>query len=243
MGFDFERMVCAFEDVRFSNEVSALEPASLTPLTSLPPRLPLCKPFLGAMTEVALLFDHLGGGFSFVRRDIASKVTTLNAHVPAVTDLTTTVLAERPAAGARGKAGPTPSATRTLLRLMWACRFLDVLMHELATAFAADSASESGASESDDGRGSKAAKARTRTLRESVARAYEVALAKHHAWGVRRTVSAAVYLLPSKEVFVEKLGVDLARRDEYLARINASLSPLVHRMYAFYDEHGLHDAA
>jgi hypothetical protein len=234
MGFDFEKMVCAFEAVSFGDP---LPPAERPPP---PPRLPLARPFLAAMSEVALLFDHLGTGFSFVRRDISAKVAVMHAHTPAADDLSDMILAEHPADGSAGvvPAG-APPATRTLLRLMWATRFLDVLMHELAASFAADSASESGVSESDDGRG--AAAARTRTLRDAVSRAYDVALAKHHSWGVRRTVAAAVYLLPSKEAFVEKLGVDLSRRDEYLARINVSLSPLVGRMYAFYDLHNLHE--
>lgn len=230
MGFDFEGMVAAFEDVTFPSSPSSA--AAPTTSLSLSPLLPHAQPFLAAMSEVALLFDHLGGGFAFVRRDITSKVALLSSFTPLITDFTSTALTE-----ARTPKRPSP-ATRTLLRLMWACRFLDVLMRELADAFAADSASESGASSEDDAR----PRPRSITLRDAVSHAYDAALAKHHSWGVRRTVSAAVYLLPTKEVFVHKLGVDLAKRDDYLTRINASLSPLVLRMYAFYDLHELHDA-
>lgn len=231
--FDFERMLEAFEAVNYADG----QPTAAA--CTLPPRLPYSKPFLLAMNEVALLFESLGSGFGFVRRDIASKVAILHAHTPVAEDLTDAVLAEHPVDGRKGiVSSPGPAATRTLLRLMWACRFLDVLMNELMASFAADSASESGASESDDGR--RAASDNSRTLRDAVSRAYDVALREHHSWAIRRAVSAAVYLLPSKELFVEKLGVDLSRRDEYFLRINESISPLVRRMYSFYDMHGLH---
>lgn len=229
MVFDFEGMVTAFEDVTFPSPHSSAAAPTTSPILS--PLLPHAKPFLAAMTEVALLFDHLGGGFTFVRRDITSKVALLSAITPPIKDFTSSALTE-----ARTPKAPSP-ATRTLLRLMWACRFLDVLMQELADAFAADSASESDGSSEDGSR----PRPPTITLRDAVGRAYDTALAKHHSWGVRRTVSAAVYLLPTKEVFVDKLGVDIEKRSEYLARINASLSPLVHRMYAFYDERKLHN--
>lgn len=232
--FDFERMLAAFEAVNYADgqQVSAA--------CVRPPRLPFLKPFLLAMNEVALLFESLGSGFTFVRRDIVSKVALLHAHKPVFDDLTDAVLAENPAGGSAGVvSSSSPGATRTLLRLMWACRFLDVLMNELMASFAADSASESGASESDDGR--RTPMGSSRTLREAVSRAYDIALRDHHSWAVRRAVSTAVYLLPSKEVFVEKLGVDMSRRHEYFLRINESLSPLVRRMYSFYDVHNLHD--
>lgn len=232
--FDFERMLEAFEAVNYADG----QPSAAACVR--PPRLPYSKPFLLAMNEVALLFESLGSGFGFVRRDIASKVGILQVHTPVADDLTDAVLAENPVDGTAGSVSSgAPAATRTLLRLMWACRFLDVLMNELMASFAADSASESGASESDDGR--RTATGSSRTLREAVSRAYDVALREHHSWGVRRAVSAAVYLLPSKEIFVAKLGVDMSRRDEYFLRINESISPLVRRMYAFYDLHGLHD--
>lgn len=233
--FDFERMVQAFESVSFADRHT-----TAASIPALSPRLPRTKPFLIAMSEVALLFDSLGSGFGFVRRDIASKVSILQSHSPLFADLTDAVLAEHPIDGSTAVVpNSAPPATRTLLRLMWACRFLDVLMHELAASFAADSASESGASESDDGR--RAVAGNSRTLRDAVSRAYDVALREHHSWGVRRAVSAAVYLLPNKEVFVEKLGVDILRRDEYFARVNDSITPLVLRMYAFYDLHDIHD--
>jgi Glycolipid transfer protein (GLTP) len=244
MGFEFEKMVAAFEAVQcasgWDNDA---------------PRLPLAEPFLDAMCEVAQLFDHLGGGFTFVRRDIAAKVAILRAHLPAAADLTTTVEAEL-ASGIAGAAGKDsgkvwrkgaatlqepPTATRTLLRLMWATRFIDVLLRELSASFAAESGSDVSSEVSLDGGGKGRSGLRIGTLREAVCTAYDEALAPHHSWTVRRTVAAACYLLPSKEIFVDKLGVDLSRRDEYFRRVDASLSPLVARMYAFYTLHDIHN--
>jgi Glycolipid transfer protein (GLTP) len=232
MGFEFEKMVTAFEAVLFVDAPDSSDP-----------RLPLAAPFLDAMCEVALLFDHLGGGFAFVRRDIASKVALLRAHAPADDDLTAAVTAEFTVGSRRPQKNDPPTATRTLLRLMWATQFIDVLLRELAAAFAAESGSDVSSEVSEGGLlARRGAELRIGTLREAVAAAYEESLAPHHSWGIKRTVNAACYLLPSKEVFVEKLGVDLSKRNEYFRRIDASLTPMVAQMYAFYALHNLHES-
>lgn len=256
MGFDFEKMICAFEAVTFAcdNQVVG-DKLEAVPQVTRAAALPRTKPFLDAMDEVALLFDHLGSGFGFVRRDIVAKISYLREHCKEVGNLTDAVTAEltalgeppakarRPTKAAKTSKsdGSSTSVIRTLLRLMWATRFIQVLMNELAVSFRMDASSDSGTSESDNGVYRSLSKTTTGTLRDAVTVAYEVALAEHHSWAVRRAVAAATYLLPSKEAFVQKLDIDVTRRDEFLHRINESVGPLVKRMYAFYEVHDLHE--
>lgn len=206
--FDFDRMVTAFEALTWA---SASRDGG---------RLPNTAPFLAAMSEVALLFDQLGTGFGFVRKDITSKVAVLHAHLRAAPATYASLQVGVEAEVAAGTAAVTspPSAARTLLRLMWATKFLAVLMAELGDAYRPGS---------------------TKTLRDATAKAYGAALKEHHSWVVAKGVSAALLLLPSKEVFLGKVGVDLARRDELLRRVDAVFGPLVVDCYGFYERRKL----
>jgi Glycolipid transfer protein (GLTP) len=215
MAFEFDNLVCAFEAVSFDYRSGPDGPA-----------LPKTKGFMTAMSEVSLFFEVLGTGFTFVRRDISSKVAVIEAHRPFHDDLTDAVLADVK----DGVAGPSapegaedPTVTRTLLRLMWATRFIEVLMRELARTY------------------TPAPGDAEVTLYDAVSTAYSEALADKHPWGLRRAVAAALYLLPTKDVFVQKLHIDSSRFEEYLKRLNGSLGPLIKRTYSFYDLHKLHD--
>lgn len=207
--FDFGRLVASFESVTF--------PASA------PPTLPHTAPFLAAMDEVLLLFDHLGAAFAFVRRDISSKTSLLRAYSAAAparfSALAPPILGE--AAGS--SAGVGPGAGRTLLRLMWALKFIDCLLaylHETKRAGTCLAGEEA-------------------TLRAAVAHAYAEALAEHHSWALRRTVRAALALLPSADAFLDKVCPDARMRAAYLGRLARSMTPLRETMYAFYAKHDL----
>lgn len=208
--FDFGRLVSAFEAVTFP--------------PGAPPTLPHTASFLAAMDEVLLLFDHLGAAFAFVRRDIATKTSLLRAYTAASPDrfvsLSPPILAEK-AAGSPLPGGP--GAGRTLLRLMWALKFIDCLLaylHEVkrpGTKLAGEAA----------------------TLRAGVAHAYAEALAEHHSWALRKTVKAALALLPSADVFLDKVCPEERLREPYLSRLARSMTPLRETMYAFYAQHDL----
>mmetsp|Transcript_3430 Transcript_3430/g.7417 ORF Transcript_3430/g.7417 Transcript_3430/m.7417 type:complete len:238 (-) Transcript_3430:2332-3045(-) len=219
--FSFERMLQCFEAIRFARSTAASEHDNHTP------GLPLAEPFLDAMDEVTLLFDHLGTGFGFVRADVESKTAIMRGHIvnhdgpesDSATPLEDLVQGEISARTIVHNKPPLgPSAGRTLLRLMWATKFLSVLMEELAKAYTP---------------GSKL------TLKACVSKAYNEALAEHHARAIRLGVSVAVNLLPNKDSFVANLGVAVERRDEYLARVQRSFGPLVARMYSYYERENL----
>lgn len=117
----------------------------------------------------------------------------------------------------------TPSCSRTLLRLMWALKFSNYLLEGLGKT----SDPESGLADGD------------RTLKWAVGRAYDSALAEHHSWAVRRSVKTACTLLPTTEAFMNRVGVDLKRSEGYISRLSVYMSPLVERMYKYYEEKDL----
>lgn len=115
------------------------------------------------------------------------------------------------------KTARTPaSGSRTLLRLMWGCQFIRVLLAEL---------------DAND----------KLTTKEALRIAYDKVLAPHHPWLIRKTVGAALHLAPDRNKFLAKLGVDMERKDEYLKRIEASLGTTCDRMYACYEKNGILD--
>ena len=81
---------------------------------------------------------------------------------------------------ARPSARAAPQAARHLFRLMWVLDFIARLLTELV-----DKPDES--------------------LKEAATAAYEAHLAPHHSWVMKKTVAAALVMLPAKEVFVKSL--------------------------------------
>lgn len=300
MGFNFERMVRMFENVRFRDDGIDCQAVFLEEQDITGPALPLATDFLDAMSETTLMFEHLGSAFSFIRKDVAQKINVLRDHQPYQEQMAEMVQAEIEA-GLVGFPGAVkqvpPTATRTLLRLMWAVRFIDVLMSELAQAFSNDAshitethdatfslrpttpattttttATHTTTSQSADaatntptrsgsGVGNMLRKRWTAsipsisllssadqqqqpatiTLRDAVTKAYEIALSQHHPWSIRRAVYAAVIVLPSKEDFASKMGISESQREQYFSRLAHCISPMIKRMYQYYEIHHLLD--
>lgn len=125
-----------------------------------------------------------------------------------------------------------PSCARTLLRLMWALKFAAVLLCRLSEAF-----------EKEDELRHDTHNAITSdtSLRWAVLSAYDAALAEHHSWTLRRSVKAACYVLPTKEVFIARVcdTSDVMEGRRCIERLAPVMQGIVDRMYAFYKEHDL----
>lgn len=215
MGFDFERMTLAFEAIAREHAKAGLQ-------------LPSTALFVDAMCEVNKLFETLGTAFAFVKRDIDKKVGVVNNYstrdAPNFSYLHTAINYEIRHGKTEGvHMDSMPNCSRTVLRLMWALAFADSLLDGLRQAFDASS------DVSYD----------NRTLRWAVSRAYEHTLAEHHSWTIRRAVKGACIVLPTKENFMVRVGVEIDRTDELLNRLAVCMSPLVTRMYSFYQSNGL----
>lgn len=219
MSFDFERMTHAFELIDAEYRTPSPRPKRPLPSTAR---------FLSAMSEVLALFETLGSAFTFVKRDIEKKLAIISHYAQRdpthFSDLNDAVEFEIHTGALRVKqADGTPSCSRTLLRLLWALKFSDYLLEGLGKTFD----HKSGLADVD------------RTLKWAVARAYDVALAEHHSWTLRKSVKSACLLLPTKESFMDRVGIDLDRREEFISRLAVSMSPLVDRMYKYYEERHL----
>lgn len=213
--FEFSRMVQYFEKVTFPipQEVR-LEKGGL----------PHTWVFLNAMSQVCLLFDQLGAAFGFVKRDIEMRTKTIGRYAdedpPGFHDLEHAVNREISNGQAfRKNQDKNPSTARTLLRLIWALKFIDVLLEHLKKAMDPDSDLPQN----------------QRTFKAAVSIAYNEALAEHHNWAMRQTVGAAFNLLPSMHDFVHKIGA----KPEYLERLGKSMTPMVASMYKFYGQNNI----
>lgn len=215
MGFSFERMTRSFEVIQADFDCNRAQ-------------LPTTKHFIEAMAEVNALFETLGTAFTFVKRDIEKKVAIIHRHAShdptnfsdlnkAIDFEITNRCFEAP------HVDGLPNCSRTLLRLMWALRFADCLLEGIGQTL--DPRSPLRYSD--------------RTLRWAVARAYDATLAENHSWTVRRSVKGACLLLPTKESFLDRLGVEHHKREDYIRRLAASMSPLVQRMYTLYERNNL----
>lgn len=212
--FDLEIMICSFESIH-NNFLTTHNP------------LPLTAHFLSAMQQLCLIFDTLGSAFVFVKRDITSKIHIINQFATDqpnhYSQLQLAVEYELENANFNNESLANSNCTRTILRLMWALKFVHVLLEGLAEAFD----NKSCLSEND------------RTLCWAVSRAYSCALAEHHSWPIRKTVQTACAMLPTKESFMHKIAVKDSKRESLLRRIQSSMSPLVKRMYTYYEQHDL----
>lgn len=209
MGFDFEEMTTAFERIETEHRTRNPSPDIRHPL-------PSTDALLHAVAELTKLFERLGAGFGFVKRDLSSKTALLARYAAGgagvYADVNELLVKEKRDGECVVRSDGGPGGARTVLRLMWALRFADGLLGDV-------------------GKGD--------SLRVAVCRAYDDALAEHHSWPVRRSVKAACVLLPGRDVFLERIGVAEERQEEYLERLKGSLSMLVKRMYCVYGELGL----
>jgi len=203
--FSFERMVTSFQSVTFPRAVKDNDSGGALPNSSC---------FLTAIDETILLFDELGAAFGFVSREIETKNNLLKLYLrnspKRYVSLENAVTEEIKDGSAF--VNPPPSGARTLLRLMWALKFIDCLLVNLKP--------EKGG-----------------TLKTAVASAYDEALAEHHAWPIRTSVRAALNVLPSKEHFVKRIGATKALVD----KLSSILEPMVASMYKYYEKREILD--
>lgn len=203
--FSFGRMVNSFQSVTFTRPDKVYDKEGA---------LPNCPCFLSAIDETILLFDELGAAFGFVSREIQIKnnlLKTYSQQLPTrYISLENAVAEEMNDGSAYTK--PPPSGARTLLRLMWALKFIDCLLLNLLPE-------------------------KDVTLKEAVANAYDRALAEHHAWAIRTSVKAAINVLPSKEHFVKRIGAT----KQLVEKLSAILAPMVSAMYKYYEKRKLLD--
>ena len=190
-------------------------------------------PFLTACEEIKKVVASLGTILGFASTEITEKVAGMlqrlkelrrrAAAEAGVRETLQWLIADevaRKGAAERNDRGHV-SASRSLYRLMWVLDFISALLSELV-----DLPAES--------------------LREAATHAYEATLAPHHSWVMKKTVSAALLLLPSRAAFLKGLagpegGEDRPDFPDRVRAFVASFKPVRDELWRMYRELGLVD--
>lgn len=167
------------------------------------------------------LFSILGSVFGFVTSDVVEKIGILREYrTSEYSEKYITIQSmirhevETKTTNCKKKA----SGSRTLLRLHRALEFTARLMKDLNTA--------------DD---HEKMSLITKT-------AYDSTLAHHHPWLIRKGVHVAVYTLPTRKQFLEKLKVDNEERaKDLLAKVSEHQEEIFIITEELYTKEKLHD--
>jgi len=137
--------------------------------------------FLLAYRELTKLFDLLGKAMAFVKGDVVSKVTLLEELHSKETDKMETLqtMIDFEVAQNIHITSEKRSGSRTLLRLVRALEFVQMLLDKLS-----NTSSE---------------------LTLCARQAYDSSLANYHSYWIRKTVSVALYTLPYRKDFIAQL--------------------------------------
>ena len=118
--------------------------------------------------------------------------------------------------------GKYTSASRSILRLLWFCDFLQVLLTHLTSG-----------------------ESPFKTLKEMASDAYDKALAPHHPYLVRKTIGAAMYFCPTEAAFWKRIVEETSPpRDEATVKLQlrqflVAMAPVRDQLWAFFREHKL----
>lgn len=156
--------------------------------------------YVDAYEELSKLFSILGSVFGFVTSDVVEKIGILREYRSSeVSEKYVSIQSmiqyevETKTTNNKKKA----SGSRTLLRLHRALEFTSRLLSDLKVAEEHEKMSHL-----------------TKT-------AYDDTLARHHPWLIRKGVHVAVYTLPSRKHFLEKLKVeDVEKAKDLLGRVS-----------------------
>lgn len=168
------------------------------------------------------MFGIMGSVFSFVNSDVVEKIGILREYrksEEAADYESFEKMIRYEVANDTTNNKKKASGSRTLLRLHRALEFTSRLMHDIRVAEEHDKMSHI-----------------TKV-------AYDETLAKHHPWLIRKGVHVAVYTLPTRKHFIEKLGVqDAEKASEYLGKtadLQKRIFDITEAIYTREDLHGL----
>ncbi|KAK3104438.1 hypothetical protein FSP39_002043 [Pinctada imbricata] len=177
--------------------------------------------YVDAYEELSKLFNLLGSVFHFVTSDVVEKIGILrdyrksdeSEHYKTVQSMIKYEV-DKNITDCKKKA----SGSRTLLRLHRALEFTARLMLDLEVA-------------QEDMKMSSLTK-----------KAYDDTLSKFHPWMIRKGVHLAVYTLPGREAFLEKLKIkDPSKTKELLGRVAADQTVIYEITQRLYAEDNLLD--
>lgn len=176
--------------------------------------------FTEAMLEFAYSFSYLGKGLSFAYSDVTTKAEAIRRNFGRQTQFTglqSFISDEISRNVTRNNDSNNPSTARTALRLMWLLDFLLELLKSLLIN-------------------------ENKKLSKLCRKAYDSALGPHHPWPVRMAAKVGMKLVPSREVFMERLlGVNKTKEEQVrmINELSDSAKPIRDVLWEFYKQHNL----
>jgi len=76
-------------------------------------------------------------------------------------------------------------------------------------------------------------------LKELAKMAYEKTLAEHHSWAMRHAVSLAMHTIPSRERFIERIGLEEKRSQEEIHNLILLIKPILNELNHLYTENNM----
>ncbi|XP_065141348.1 ceramide-1-phosphate transfer protein [Paramisgurnus dabryanus] len=174
------------------------------------------KYYIEGWKELVCFMNSLGSVFSFISKDVVSKVQILEnflkseneSHYVTVQSMVKYEL-ENDLVDLTKRANHPESGCRTLLRLHRALRWLELFLDSLRTS-TADS--------------------KTSTMCSD---AYNESLAHHHPWLIRKAVGVAFCALPGRDTFFEVMNA--GDQEQVVALLGESL-PLISEVYQITED-------
>jgi len=76
-------------------------------------------------------------------------------------------------------------------------------------------------------------------LKELAKMAYEKTLAEHHSWPMRHAVSLAMLTIPSREQFIERIGLEEKRSQQEIHKLIQLIKPILTELSHLYTENNM----
>ena len=175
--------------------------------------------YVEALKLIPTMFDYLGSVFGFAKKDLDEKIKHLLGYCESRKEGSpVTVKGSIVADFDAGVhlAGRNPDAiARPLHRVSNSLKFLNLLLQDLLR-------------EGNDDH-----------LRVSAQKAFKGSIEYYLAWPVKKAVAAGLYLLPSREAFLKRIGETEETAREPASKLVLATTPILDHVYGVYSDLGI----
>ena len=173
--------------------------------------------YVRALERIPSIFDFLGSVFVFAKKDLTEKIEHLKANADGRGTVREAIRADVEAG--RELAGNTKTSpeavSRPLHRVTNGLKFLNLLLGDMLREGNEDH------------------------LRVSAKRAFSGSIEYYLAWAVKKAVAAGLYLLPSRDAFLTKIGETEETARGPAERVVAATTPVLDHVYGIYADLGI----
>jgi len=248
--FSFQKLYDSFERLQFNMTTNKFEGREEVPTIA----------FLDSYKEVSNLFEFLGAAFYFVKSDVDSKISILE-NLYREDEQKFCTLQNMVVYEVENRLTMTPprkSGSRTLLRLLRALVFFSLFLLKIKEGCSLSLTSNCDGrrrksdilNEIDNNEENRCAYPHSEDtkrknferheLRDCARQAYEESLAKYHTWTVRKAAGLAFYTLPSRQYFLDHIGLsNESKLEEKLGILISAVEKVTENLQKLYDDYHL----